>query len=211
MTVQRRIARIALLAAGFLMVTSGCATLEVRQSSYPPIQSTAYYPATTADIRVMGWALTGAEVSLHTLLGPPETCWPLTPLFLAGALLDLPFSLVFDTLLLPADLAHARNRRMTEATRAAPISGTFVVATNTIGESSTLDLTKQTLTYLDQQYGKSPHWRLSINQCVQTSKTPISGYYIVQYRYGWKTGVLNATYNDYEHNKTFSFEQDGEK
>jgi uncharacterized protein YceK len=107
-----------LILGSILAVSTGCATVVVRdpdnRSHFP-----ACYPATIADVRCGGWALTGANVNLGFPLGSGNM-WALSPLFLAGALIDLPLSVVVDTLVLPFDLvANARNKRITQATQTA--------------------------------------------------------------------------------------------
>lgn len=104
-----------LILGSALAVSIGCATVVVRQddnrSDFP-----ACYPATAGDLMFGRWALTGAKLSL---LGGSSSAWPLCPFFVAVALIDLPLSIVVDTLVLPADLTVARNERMTQASYAA--------------------------------------------------------------------------------------------
>ena len=78
------------LRTGLLLVTvlslNGCATYIGRTGIDTPGKLTPLYPATSVDVIAMR-----------------------TPLFLP-ALIDLPFSLVTDTLLLPVDIYQMKNK-----------------------------------------------------------------------------------------------------
>ena len=73
-----------------ILSCQSCATI-VRDGIYSPAMNnkiTPLYPATSIDVVCMGNALTGTENFMY----------------LFGGLIDLPFSLVFDTILLPHDI-----------------------------------------------------------------------------------------------------------
>jgi uncharacterized protein YceK len=99
-----------------LVAITGCATAYVRDQLNEQRKRTEFYPATVEDFHFIGWAMDGSVVDL-SLLGKPSL-WPLSPFFVAGALVDLPISVVLDTLALPADFTEAREKRMTRETTA---------------------------------------------------------------------------------------------
>lgn len=104
-----------LVFAATVAVSAGCATVIVRQRDnrrhFP-----ACYPATTGDVRCGVWAVTGAHFNADVL--GSGSLWPLSPFFLVGAVVDLPLSLVVDTLALPADVAGVVEKRRRETTAA---------------------------------------------------------------------------------------------
>jgi len=60
-------------------------------------------------------------------------------------------------------------------------------------------------TYVEKTYGPSSEWH-STARNVYTSADHQEGYYLVCYRSGARSGVLKASYSDYQTNKTFTFE-----
>ncbi len=111
----RRLAICVLVFAATVALSTGCATVVVRQRDnrrhFP-----ACYPATAGDLRCTAWAVTGAHFNADVL--GSGSLWPLSPFFLVGAVVDLPLSLVVDTLALPADVAGMIEKRRRETTAA---------------------------------------------------------------------------------------------
>ena len=93
------------------LLASGCATSYVRDTTHPQGRQIgpAFYPATDADVEFIWWALKGAELQIDPVLH--GKFWVLTPFCVVGALVDLPFSLLLDTLFLPADIARHGDRK----------------------------------------------------------------------------------------------------
>ncbi len=97
---------------------SGCATSYMRSKDprrYRPCtrdEASAFYPATMLNLALMDEARDGTRIDMYSL-GTIDThiC---TPFFLIGGLLDLPFSLLTDTLWLPADISRYRNMTTVE-------------------------------------------------------------------------------------------------
>lgn len=79
-----------LLTIGLLLLLAGCATVIVRSpgDAYGIFRFHGVYPATRFEAELIG----------------AESGDPLRPLLIAGAVLDLPLSALFDTLLVPYDL-----------------------------------------------------------------------------------------------------------
>jgi uncharacterized protein YceK len=90
---MKRLMTICLLSA-LVVGMSGCATSIARcdRASHP------VYPATRLDGYFFGASLTDGE----TFSGYMK--WWERPIFLTGSVIDLPFSLVLDTLMLPLDI-----------------------------------------------------------------------------------------------------------
>src|SRR6185436_19644503 len=85
-----------------VVITSGCATAFVRSKS--TVEPEHVYPATAFDARFF-WESGVKGEPLFATTDPNDRNSPMARLaFGTGAIIDLPFSVVFDTLLIPVDL-----------------------------------------------------------------------------------------------------------
>ena len=94
------------LVASLILITAcgtGCATA-FRGYAKGPDWGITVYPATMADIVVGESAATGTGIVLEDVNNDFLTHYVYCPLQLLGAIVDVPISLVTDTLLLPYDL-----------------------------------------------------------------------------------------------------------
>ena len=84
------------VAIGIATCAAGCATVATRHPKGGMAETRpALYPATQTDV----WIMTGHD----PLSAGASKCNP-TPLFFFAGLIDLPFSLLIDTVCLPYDL-----------------------------------------------------------------------------------------------------------
>ena len=91
------------VAAVGVVITSGCATVFVRSESSPE----HVFPATTFDAQFL-WddGVKGEPVFVAS--DPEDRSSPVARLaYVLGGILDLPFSITFDTILLPLDLSRS--------------------------------------------------------------------------------------------------------
>ena len=95
-----------IMGAASLLLTSGCATAFVRAKSTTDPQHA--FPATAFD----GQFFWHSGVHGEPLLAPADPKVRLNPVARfacgVGGIIDLPFSIVFDTILLPFDLSRGR-------------------------------------------------------------------------------------------------------
>ncbi|MBT7957749.1 MAG: YceK/YidQ family lipoprotein [Akkermansiaceae bacterium] len=94
------------------LLCSNCATLLERTTSTPNYEKP--YPATKMNIEAVGTGITGPDNSHDWRCAGPFDSASGRIAFGISALLDLPFSLAFDTLFLPFDLASKSKPSHTE-------------------------------------------------------------------------------------------------
>ena len=95
-----------LIGTSSLLLTSGCATAFVRSKS--TVEPQHAYPATALDGELL-WRSGVKGEPLFATTTPNERINPLARLASgAGCIMDLPFSIVFDTVMLPVDLSRGR-------------------------------------------------------------------------------------------------------
>ena len=101
------------MATASVLITSGCAATFVRSQN--TIEPQHIFPATTLD----AWFFWDAGVKgapLFATFDPHQKNGPVTRLaYGVGAIIDSPFSIVFDTLLVPVDVF--RSKTVTDAPR----------------------------------------------------------------------------------------------
>lgn len=83
----------------------------------------------------------------------------------------------------------------------------FFVVGNMIGGPGMFKAMGAAKEYLAEQYGESDQWDVSIDEHVETSQNPPSGYYIVNYQYAGRTGRLKAKHTNYAETKRFEIEE----
>jgi uncharacterized protein YceK len=93
------------LGAAGVVITSGCATAFVRSEN--TVDPQQVYPATAFDGQ-MFWKAGVKGEPLFATVDPKDRSAPVTRIaYGVGAIIDLPFSIVFDTVLLPLDLTRS--------------------------------------------------------------------------------------------------------
>ena len=106
------------ITAVVIMMTSGCATSFVRSKS--TVDPQHVFPATVFDAKFFWEAGVKGEPLLATT-DPEARRNPLTRFAcILGAIIDTPFSIVFDTLLLPVDLSRTGSRSEERDTEGGP-------------------------------------------------------------------------------------------
>ena len=91
-----------ILGAAGVMITSGCATAFVRSESTQHV-----FPATAFDAQFF-WEVGVKGEPLFVMADSNYRNGPVARLaYSVGAIIDLPFSIAFDTILLPIDLIHS--------------------------------------------------------------------------------------------------------
>ena len=122
MEAQHHSKLICVLAAAGVLATSGCATAFVRSKN--TVDPQHVFPATAFD----GEFVFEAGLKGEPLFAPADpkarNSPPARVAFCVGAIIDLPFSVVFDTILLPADLFRARAPAEDEHSKAEPDAAT---------------------------------------------------------------------------------------
>ena len=97
---------IRILTAVGVMITSGCSTVFVRSES--TVNPEHVFPATAFDAQFL-WQNGVKGEPLFATVDPKERGSPAArSAYVVGAILDLPFSVAFDTILLPVDLTRSR-------------------------------------------------------------------------------------------------------
>ena len=96
-----------LVAAACLMLTSGCATAFVR--SPDSVHSGHVFPATTFDAEFFWRAGIQGEPLLATADPNARNGAVERVAYTFGAIIDFPFSVAFDTILLPVDLIRLKS------------------------------------------------------------------------------------------------------
>ena len=95
-----------IMGATSLLITSGCATVFVRSKSIVDPQHV--FPATAFDGQFF-WRSGIQGEPLFATVDPKERLNPVARFACGvGSIIDLPFSIVFDTILLPFDLSRGR-------------------------------------------------------------------------------------------------------
>ena len=95
-----------IMGAATLLMTSGCATAFVRSKNTTDFQHV--FPATAFDGEIF-WCSGVQGEPLFGMLDPKAHIDPVSRLGCGvGSINDLPFSIVFDTILLPSDLSRDR-------------------------------------------------------------------------------------------------------
>jgi uncharacterized protein YceK len=96
-----------MMGAASLLLTSGCATVFVRSKS--TVDPQHVFPATAFDGQFF-WQSGIKGEPLFVTVDPKERLNPVARFACGvGSIIDLPFSIVFDTLLLPFDLSRDRS------------------------------------------------------------------------------------------------------
>ena len=91
-----------------VLLTSGCATVFVRSKS--TLDPEHVFPATTFDAEFF-WNAGVKGEPLFATVDPKQKNNPVARLaYGVGGILDFPFSIVFDTILLPVDLSRPRKK-----------------------------------------------------------------------------------------------------
>ena len=85
------------------MLLNSCATHAVRVEDNKDV---GIYPATYRDSAIIILSVTDAQI-----FGEPIYQTGLRPLMIAGSIIDLPVSLVTDTIFLPHDIAEKKKQR----------------------------------------------------------------------------------------------------
>ena len=94
------------MGAAILLLTSGCATVFVRSKS--TVDPQHVFPATAFDGQFFWHSAIKGE-PLFATVDPNERLNPVARFaYGVGSIIDLPFSIVFDTILLPVDLSRRR-------------------------------------------------------------------------------------------------------
>ncbi|MBX3450210.1 MAG: YceK/YidQ family lipoprotein [Planctomycetaceae bacterium] len=88
---------------------TGCASLGVRTGMYS--ERADLYPATAVDAGVVAYVATRPFASQMDPTFTPDAQEGLVYLFLPASIIDLPFAVAVDTLLLPYDIHKARKRQ----------------------------------------------------------------------------------------------------
>ena len=101
------------------MSTSGCATAFVRTGS--TVDPQLVFPATTFDAEFF-WETGVKGKPLFTGFDPNDRNGPVARMaYSVGAIIDLPFSIAFDTILLPVDLTRSKAPSEHRDTNAEPV------------------------------------------------------------------------------------------
>jgi uncharacterized protein YceK len=88
---------------------TGCASLGVRTGMYS--ERADLYPATAVDAGILTYVVTKPFISQLDPTFSPDAQEGLVYLFVPASIIDLPFAVAVDTLLLPYDLHKARERK----------------------------------------------------------------------------------------------------
>jgi uncharacterized protein YceK len=119
------------------VITSGCATAFVRSES--TVDPQHVYPATAFDGEFF-WKAGVKGEPLFATVDPKDRNGPVTRIaYGVGAIIDLPFSIVFDTVLLPLDLTRSKapaRDRGTEGEPDGPANGSQPIRSETNRTSS---------------------------------------------------------------------------
>lgn len=116
------------------MAASGCATAIVRSDS--TVTSQHIFPATTIDAQFF-WDIGLRGKPLFASADPNARCGPVAKLgYSVGAIADSPFSVAFDTLLLPVDLIRSRSQAKEPETESGVASRSQMICQETNRTSS---------------------------------------------------------------------------
>src|ERR1041385_5941497 len=118
MKTRRLIKSVRIIGAASVLIMSGCATAFVRSKS--TVDPQHVFPATTFDAKFF-WNSGVKGEPLFATVEPNDRTGPARRLaYGAGGIIDLPFSLVFDIVLLPFDLSRQKTSSEDDDTKNKP-------------------------------------------------------------------------------------------